>query len=33
MLNGTDTLKEYADYITDSVDNDGFVKAINKFVL
>ena len=33
MLNGTDTLKEHADYSTDSVDNDGFVKAINKFVL
>lgn len=33
MKNGTDTLKQYADFITDSVDNDGFVKAINKFVL
>lgn len=32
MGNGTDTLKQYADYITDSVENDGFVKAIDKFV-
>lgn len=32
MENGTSGLKEYADYITDSVDNNGFVKAINKFV-
>ena len=32
MGNATDTLKGYADYITDTVDNDGVVKAINKFV-
>lgn len=32
MANGTDNLKAHADYITDSVDNDGFVKAIEKFV-
>ena len=31
--NGTIGLKEIADYITDSVENDGFVKAIEKFVL
>jgi hypothetical protein len=33
MGNCTDNLRQYADYITDTVDNDGFVKAINKFVL
>lgn len=33
MANGTETLKQYADFITDSVENDGFVKAIDKFVL
>ena len=33
MENGTDGLKKYADYITDTVENNGFVKAINKFVL
>lgn len=32
MGNGTPELKEYADYITDTVENDGFVKAIEKFV-
>ncbi len=32
MGNATETLKEYADYITDTVNNDGVVKAINKFV-
>ncbi len=32
MGNGTDELKKHATYITDTVDNDGFVKAINKFV-
>ena len=32
MENGTDTLKQYADYVTDNVENDGFVKAIEKFV-
>lgn len=33
MGNGTPELKECADFITDTVDNDGFVKAINKFVI
>ncbi len=32
MANGTDEIKAEADYITDTVQNDGFVKAINKFV-
>lgn len=32
MGNATDELKAIADYITDSVDNNGFVKAIEKFV-
>ena len=32
MENGTPELKQAADYITDSVDNDGFVKAVEKFV-
>lgn len=32
MGNATDELKSCADYITDTVDNDGFVKAIDKFV-
>lgn len=31
MGNGTQELKEYADFITDSVENDGFVKACEKF--
>ena len=33
MGNGTEELKNCADYITDTVFNDGFVSAINKFVL
>jgi hydroxymethylpyrimidine pyrophosphatase-like HAD family hydrolase len=33
MGNGTPELKACADYITDTVENDGFVKAIEKFVL
>lgn len=33
MGNGTPELKECADFITDSVENDGFVKAIEKFVI
>ena len=33
MGNATDELKEIADYITDSVYEDGFVKAIEKFCL
>ncbi|MBQ8459457.1 HAD family hydrolase [bacterium] len=32
MGNGTPELKECADFITDTVQNDGFVKAIEKFV-
>ncbi len=33
MGNATPELKECADYITDTVVNDGFVKAVNKFCL
>lgn len=33
MGNATESLKSIADYITDTVENDGFVKAIDKFVL
>ncbi|MFI3300061.1 MAG: Cof-type HAD-IIB family hydrolase [Candidatus Gastranaerophilales bacterium] len=33
MGNATDELKTYANHITDSVENDGFVKAMEKFVL
>ena len=32
MGNASEELKEYADYVTDTVENDGFVKAIEKFV-
>lgn len=32
MGNGTSELKECADFITDTVENDGFVKAVDKFV-
>lgn len=32
MGNASNNLKRYADYITDTVDNDGFVKAMEKFV-
>lgn len=32
MGNATDELKCCADYITDTVENDGFVKAVEKFV-
>lgn len=32
MGNGTEEIKEKADYITDTVLNNGFVKAIDKFV-
>ncbi len=32
MGNGTQEIKEIADYITTSVENDGFIKAVNKFV-
>lgn len=33
MGNGTPELKQCADYITDTVENDGFVKAVEKFVI
>lgn len=33
MGNGTPELKECADFITDTVQNDGFVKAVEKFIL
>ena len=32
MGNGTPELKKYADFITDTVNNDGFVKAVEKFI-
>ncbi|MBO6088124.1 HAD family phosphatase [bacterium] len=32
MGNGTPELKECADFITDTVQNDGFVKAVEKFI-
>lgn len=32
MGNGTKEIKEAARYITDTVENDGFVKAVNKYV-
>ncbi|MBQ2644767.1 HAD family phosphatase [bacterium] len=32
MGNASETLKTYADYITDTVDNDGVVKAVKKFI-
>ena len=32
MGNATPELKDCADYITDTVDNDGFAKAVEKFV-
>jgi len=32
MGNASEKLKACADYITDSIDNDGFVKAIGKYV-
>lgn len=32
MGNGTPELKECADFITDTVENDGFVKAVEKFI-
>ncbi len=33
MGNATDELKKFADYVTDTVENDGFVKAIEKYVI
>ena len=33
MGNATKALKDIADFITDDVENDGFVKAVEKFVL
>ena len=32
MGNGTEELKKIADYVTDTVENDGVVKAIQKFI-
>ncbi len=32
MGNATEELKKYADFITDSVENDGFAEAMDKFV-
>lgn len=32
MGNATETLKGYADYITDTVNNNGVVKAVEKFI-
>ena len=32
MGNGTPELKQIADFVTDTVENDGFVKAVEKFV-
>lgn len=32
MGNATDALKAVADYVTDTVNNDGFVKAVERFV-
>lgn len=32
MGNATDELKKHADYVTDTIDNNGFVKAVEKFV-
>ena len=32
MGNGTDIIKSKAKYVTDTVKNDGFVKAVDKFV-
>ena len=33
MGNATEELKQNADYITDTVENDGFVKAVEKFCI
>ena len=33
MGNGSDILKRKADAVTDTVDNEGFAKAIYKYVL
>jgi Cof subfamily protein (haloacid dehalogenase superfamily) len=32
MGNATEDLKEVADYVTDTVNNNGFIKAVDKFV-
>ena len=32
MGNGTEEIKACANYVTDTVQNNGFVKAIDKFV-
>ncbi len=33
MGNAPDFIKEYGDYITDTNENDGVAKAIEKFIL
>lgn len=33
MGNGTDTLKQAADYVTGTLEDDGFVEAMEKFIL
>ena len=33
MGNGTEIVKNKADYIADTNDNDGIAKVINKFIL
>ena len=32
MGNGTEEIKAIANYVTDSVENEGFIKAVDKFV-
>lgn len=32
MGNGSEALKAVADYVTDTVDNDGVPKAVEKFI-
>ena len=32
MGNATEQLKSLADFVTDTVENDGFIKAVEKFV-
>lgn len=33
MGNGTDEIKQHADYVTDEADNDGIYKALKHFEL
>ena len=32
MGNGTDEIKKVANFVTDTIENEGFSKAINKYV-